>query len=221
MSLYEQTAAHKVKAEGMLGEKFGILADAIEDVRSSGLANRAKAVGTVAPDFSLLDAFGSSVSLRELLAVGPIVLSFYRGEWCPFCNFELHALQEVLPQIQALGATLVAVSPEKPDFGAIATEKHKLTFPVLSDAGNQVARQYGLVYQVSEDQKTMSLNMFQLDIAARNADGSWELPIPATFVIDPNSTIRFAHVDPDYMLGRADPQSILAALRESGQISKS
>src|ERR1700751_6131163 len=135
MSLYEQAAAHKAKAEGMLGEKFDILADAIEHVRSSGLANRAKTIGAVAPDFSLPDAFGNKVSLREMLAVGPVVLSFYRGEWCAFCNFELHALQEILPQIQELGAALVAVSPEKPDFGAIATAKHKLTFPVLSDAG--------------------------------------------------------------------------------------
>jgi peroxiredoxin len=212
MSMHEASAAHKAKAEQMLGEKFGILTADIAKTRASGLVQRAAQVGQPAPEFALPDAFGATLALSQVLQKGPVVLSFYRGEWCPFCNIELHAFQGVMPRIQELGATLIAISPEKPDFGVIATEKHKLTFPVLSDLGNTVARKYGLVYQMSQELKEMSLGMFGLDVGGRNGDSTWELPVPATFVIDTHRVIRYAHVDPDYMLSRASPPTVIAAL---------
>jgi len=141
-----------------------------------------------------------------------VVVSFYRGEWCPFCNIELRALEEALPKMQALGATLLAISPEKPDHGIVAAEKNKLTFPVLSDSGNKVARQFGIVFQVGQDLKEFSKNVFNNDIALRNGEESYELPVPATYVIDTAGTIRFAHVDVDYMLGRAEPEAVVAVL---------
>jgi peroxiredoxin len=130
-----------------------------------------------------------------LLAKGPVVISFYRGEWCPFCNIELRGLQDALPRMQELGATLVAVSPEKPDHGIVATEKNRLTSPVLSDLGNAVAKQFGIVFQIGDELKDFSKNVFKNNIALRNGEESYELPVPATFVIETTGVARFAHVD--------------------------
>ena len=133
MTIKAASAEYKAMVQQKLGEKFHVIADDMERVRASGTVDGALKVGQSAPDFTLPDAFGNQVSLGNLLTRGPVVISFYRGEWCPFCNLELRGLQEALPQMKALGATLIAVSPEKPDNGIIATEKNKLTFPVLSD----------------------------------------------------------------------------------------
>ena len=140
------------------------------------------------------------------------MVSFYRGEWCPFCNLELRALQEVLPEMEKLGASLIAISPERPDHGVIATAKNKLTFPVLSDFGNKVARQFGIVFQMGQEVQELAKSFFNNDIAVRNADGLYELPVPATYVIDKAGVIRFAHVEVDFMTGRAEPEVVLAAL---------
>jgi peroxiredoxin len=213
MSLKQATKVHQAKVQGMLGEKFNILTSDIERVRAARTVDAALKVGQSAPDFTLPDAFGQEVSLKALLAKGPTVINFYRGEWCPFCNIELRALQEALPQIEALDATLVAISPEKPDHGIVVAEKNKLTFPVLSDFGNKVARQFGVVFQIGEDVKTFSKNVFKNDIALRNGENSYELPVPATYVVDEVGVIRFVHVDVDYMTGRAEPEAIVTALK--------
>ncbi len=217
MSLQQESAEYKAKAQAMLGEKFGVIVGDMERVRTSGTLDHALSVGQSAPDFTLPDAFGRPVSLQTVLAKGPVIISFYRGEWCPFCNLELRSLQGVLPEVQELGATLIAISPEKPDHGIVATEKNKLTFPVLSDLVNKVARQFGIVFQVGQELKDLSENTFKNDLAARNGDDSYELPVPATFVIDTTGIIRFAHVDVDYMLGRAEPEAVLAALKTIAQ----
>jgi peroxiredoxin len=141
-----------------------------------------------------------------------VVVSFYRGEWCPFCNIELRAFEEALPKMRTLGATLIAISPEKPDHGIVATENNKLTFLVLSDFGNKVARQFGIVFQVGQSLKEFSKNAFKNDIALRNGEESYELPVPATYVIDTAGIIQFAHVDVDYMLGRTESEMVVAVL---------
>ena len=212
MSMQQESAEYKTKAQGMLGEKFSVLAGDMERVRAAGTIDNALKVGQTAPEFTLPDAFGHEVSLKTLLAKGPVIISFYRGEWCPFCNIELHALQEALSKIQGLGATLIAISPEKPDHGIVVTEKHKLTFPVLSDFGNKVARQFGIVFKVGQELQDFSKNVFKNDLALRNGEDSYELPVPATYVLDAKGVIRFAHVDVDYMTGRAEPEAVVAAL---------
>jgi peroxiredoxin len=212
MSIRQASAEHKVKAQGFLGEKFHILTDDIDRVRTSGVLSQALTVGDSAPEFTLPDAFGNEVSLKALLAKGPVVVSFYRGEWCPFCNIELRGLQEVLQRMQELGASLVAISPEKPDHGIIATEKNKLTFPVLSDFENKVARQFGVVFRIGQEIKDFSINVFKNDLAVRNGEDSYELPVPATFVIDTTGVLRFAHIDADYMTGRVEPETVISAL---------
>lgn len=212
MSIKQASVEYKAKAQGMLGEKFSVIIDDMDRVRTSGALDHALNVGQSAPDFTLPDAFGNDVSLKTLLAKGPVAISFYRGEWCPFCNIELRGLQGSLPKMRELAATLIAISPEKPDFGIVATEKNKLTFPVLSDLGNKVARQFGIVFQVGQELRDFSKNVFKNDLALRNGDDSYELPVPATFVIDTTGIVRFAHVDVDYMLGRAEPEAVVAAL---------
>jgi peroxiredoxin len=196
----------------MLGEKFSILTADMDRVRAAGTVDNALKVGQSAPVFTLPDAFGNQVSLQALLAKAPVVVSFYRGEWCPFCNLELRAFEQALPKMRALGASLIAISPEKPDHGIVVAEKNNLTFPILSDFGNKVARQFGIVFQVGQNLKEFSKDAFKNDIALRNGEESYELPVPATYVIDTSGIIQFAHVDVDYMLGRAEPEAIVAVL---------
>ena len=195
-----------------MGDQFTILTDDMNRVRSSGVLDHALKVNDPAPDFSLPDAFGHEISLRTLLGTGPVVISFYRGEWCPFCNLELRAMQQALPEINKLGANLIAISPEKPDNGIVLTEKNKLTFPVLSDFRNAVARQFGIVFRVGDEVQDLSRNVFRNDLALRNGEDSYELPVPATFVIDGRGIVRFAHVNVDYMTGRVEPEEVIAAL---------
>lgn len=172
----------------------------------SGIAEQSFHSGDRAPDFTLPNAAGGSVSLGSLLEQGPVVLTFYRGEWCPYCNLTLRAYQAVLLQIKALGATLVAVSPQTPDFSQAMITKADLTFPVLSDVGNHVARQYRLVFTVPE-----TLRPYTAKLQKFNGDESWELPLPGTFVIGQGGLIHAAFVHADYTK-RMEPSAILSAL---------
>lgn len=212
MSYKQEAEAYKAKARERLGDQFTILTDDMNRVRSSGVLDHALKVNDPTPDFSLPDAFGHEISLSTLLREGPVVISFYRGEWCPFCNLELRALQQALPEINKLGANLIAISPEKPDNGIVLTEKNQLTFPVLSDFRNAVARRFGIVFRVGDEVQNLSRTVFRNDLALRNGEDTYELPVPATFVIDRTGIVRFAHVDVDYMTGRVEPEKVIAAL---------
>lgn len=179
------------------------------------IERNALGVGAQAPDFTLPDVHGEPVRLGGLLERGPVVLSFYRGAWCPYCNLQLRAYQRALPQIVARGATLVAVSPQLPDGSLTMAEQNALGFPVLSDQGNQVARQYGLVFQLDGAVRERYLGM-NIDLERSNGDSSWELPMPGTYVIDRGGTIRLAFVHPDYTR-RLEPAEILVALDAVGR----
>jgi|SRR5579859_168252 len=176
----------------------------------SGLADKSLKAGETAPDFTLPDAYGKPVTLYALLAHGPVVLTFYRGDWCPYCNLTLRAYQAVLPEINALQATLVAVSPQNPDHTLLTVEHKELTYPVLSDLGNRVARQYRLVWSVPEEQRSTSAKLPEFD-----GDDSWELPITGTFVIAHDGLVKLAAVDADWT-HRLEPQVILDTLRVLG-----
>ena len=190
---------------------LAVLDASIASVRSSGISEQAVNVGDEAPAFVLPDATGASVSLAELLARGPVVLSFYRGGWCPYCNLELRALQSLLPDIERLGATLVAVSPQTPDESMSTAEKAALTFAVLSDADSVTSRRYGLVYTVDAATREVLVG-FGTDLSLINGTDAWELPIPATYVIGTDGTIAYAFAEPDYRR-RAEPVDVMAALR--------
>jgi peroxiredoxin len=170
------------------------------------------AVGDPAPAFTLPDALGRLVPLAALLAEGPVVAVFYRGEWCPYCNLQLHALQAALPTIRELGASLVAISPQAADHSLSLTEKHELAFPVLSDLDQHVSRDYKVQFTLAGDLEDLQVNVFQNDPAVQNADHSRSLPVPAVFVIDQDSIVRAAFVSADWRV-RAEPADIVAALR--------
>ena len=181
---------------------------ALASLASSGIAERALAVGDTATDFELPNAHGEPVRLSELLEAGPVILSFYRGQWCPFCNLELQALQRAMTDVEAVGATLVAVSPNKPDITMTTIEKHALTFPVLSDHDNAVARQFNLVYEMTSE-NIENYRAKGRDIPTWNGTDKWELPIPATYVIDQEFVIRYAFVDTNHRV-RAEPAEVVA-----------
>lgn len=183
----------------------------IEELRASFALERAVGVGDDAPDFSLTDARGNSVSVRKLLGRGPVVVTFYRGGWCPYCNFQLRAYQAILPQAAALGARLVAISPQLPDGSLSTAETNSLTFDVLSDVGNVVARRFGLVYALPEELRA-ALRSNNKALPAINGDESWELPVPATYVIAPDGRVSLAHIEVDYRK-RLEPDAIVASLK--------
>jgi peroxiredoxin len=187
------------------------LAAEIKKLAESGIARHALQVGAKAPDFTLPDAHGKPVTLSALLAEGPAVVTFYRGGWCPFCDLQLRAYQGVLRAIHALGAELVAVSPQTPDYALSDVEKKQLTFPVLTDKGNRVARDFKLVFTLSDALRELQTH-FGSVLPKFNGDESWELPMPGTFVLDRHGIVRFASVDPNWMV-RVEPAVILEALR--------
>ncbi|MCZ1008576.1 peroxiredoxin-like family protein [Streptomyces lydicus] len=180
------------------------------DLAASGQAERALHAGDTAPGFRLPTATGDTVTLDGLLSTGPVVLTFYRGAWCPFCNFALHALQQQHADITARGARLVAISPQVPDESLTLTEKHALAFDVLSDLGSDTAKQYGLSFDLPEDLAAV-YDSLGFDLQRVNGGHPRTLPLPATYVIDRDATIRWAFVDTDYTR-RAEPSDILAAL---------
>lgn len=174
-------------------------------------------VGAQAPDFTLPNAAGAPVALSDLLQSGPVVLSFYRGGWCPFCNLELRALQAKLDQFADFGASLVAVSPEIPDATLSTREKNELEFPVLSDHGSQVGRSYGLSFTLDADTQDV-YEGFGLDLPTLNGAGTWDIVVPGTYVIDSDGTIAASFVDPDYRR-RTDPTDVLAVVAELAAVS--
>ena len=172
----------------------------------------ALAVGQMAPDFSLPNQEGESVSLSKLLEKGPVVVSFYRGSWCPYCNLQLRALQAHLDEIHGLGAELVAISPQVPDDSMSKNDISKMTFQVLSDQGAQVAAQYGVAWQVPEFLLEHMKVDRQLDLESINKGNGKILPIPATFVINQQGEVVWCFVDVDYRT-RSEPADIIAALQ--------
>ena len=177
-----------------------------------GASESALKEGEQAPDFTLPDARGNAVRLSHLLRQGPVVISFYRGQWCPYCHLALRAYQQAVPQLQAGRATLVAISPQTPDHSKALAEKLELTFALLSDVGNQVAREYGLVFTIDKAVRRAHLQV-GADLPAFNGTDAWDLPMAGTFLVDRSRTIRLAFVDPDFT-HRLDPSVIVARLNE-------
>jgi peroxiredoxin len=178
---------------------------------ATGIEQRAVTTGDRAPDFRLPDARGGYVRLQDLLAKGPVVVSFYRGGWCPYCNLELRALQKALPEIKRLGAEVVAISPETPDESLSTAEKDELAFAVLSDVGSDTARAYGIAFDLAEELRPIYARLGHA-LPDKNGDESWVLPIPATYVVDMDGKVALAFVDIDYRK-RLEPAEILSALQ--------
>src|SRR5215471_7703740 len=202
-------------AEGASWLPAGLLQDLLSPIGqliNSAAAENALKEGAQVPDFTLPDARGSAVKLSHLLTQGPVVMTFYRGQWCPYCHLALRAYQQALPHMQAREASLVAISPQTPDHSRALGEKLELTFALLSDMGNQVARQFGLVFIIDEAVRG-AYKQVDADLPAFNGTDSWELPMAATFLIDQSGTVRLAFVHADFTR-RLDPSVIIALLNE-------
>jgi len=212
MSLKEQLTEYRAGwYRRVPAERQAIMQRHIDQLRSGAIARTMLKVGDHAPAIVLENAKGVTVDVGTLVKKGPVIVTFYRGGWCPYCNLELKAYQDLLPQIVAAGASLVAISPEKPDDTVSTAEKNALTFEVLSDVGQKVGRAFGLVYEFTEELKS-AYRGFNLDIPARNGTpGEWALPVSATYIIGRDGSIIYAYTDVDYR-DRADPRDVLAVL---------
>lgn len=201
----------QLKTEILPLEAFAILQQSIEEHQRMGIASGLE-VGDQAPDFTLKGTLDDEIQLSHELAKGPVILSFYRGGWCPFCNRQLQAYQEILPRFTDLGAQLIAVSPQIPDNTLSETEKEQLTFHVASDIEGRVASLYNVLYEVTDSLKSLYQSMGR-NIGEYNGMDRWVLPITATFIIDSTGRIRFSHTDPNFMR-RLEPELIVQTLRE-------
>jgi peroxiredoxin len=192
-------------------ETQAVHARAIAELKQKNLAANILPIGEKIAEFQLQDHDGKSVSSSDLLAKGHLVLCFIRGRWCPFCVGQMEAMNLILPQIEAVGATLAAVSPQTVKQSFFMRDQHKLRFALLSDAGNKVARQFGLTYPINDEQRAIYQRAL-VNLPFVNGDESWELPIAATYIIDGDGTVLYASSDEDYT-ERPEPADIVRCLR--------
>jgi peroxiredoxin len=192
-------------------ETQAIHARAIAELKQQSLAANSLPVGAKIPEFQLQDHDGKSVSSSDPLAKGRLVLCFIRGRWCPFCVAQMEATNLVLPEIEQAGATLAAISPQTVQQSFFMRDQHKLRFPLLFDPGNKVARLFGLTYRVPAEQKAIYQRAF-VNLPFVNGDDSWELPIPATYIIDRDGTVLYASANEDYT-ERPEPADIVRFLQ--------
>jgi len=190
-------------------EKAAIMVRADLELAERQVARDALRAGDTAPEFALPDATGRIVTLWETLRHGPVILVFYRGGWCPYCNLELRACQRLLPEIRRAGVQLVAVSPQSPDASLSTQEKNALAFPVLSDVKNEAARAFGILFELPDYLRLLYTELGH-GLDGINATDEWVLPAPATYVIAPDGRIVLDHVELDYRT-RLEPQAALYA----------
>lgn len=187
----------------------------VDELIASGAQSRALKAGDLAPDFTLPDVDGNPVSSKTLLAKGPLVVTFYRGAWCPFCNFDLSALEEARAEIESRGATLVAISQQTAPNSRKSQRQNGLGFPILGDHGGEVAAQFGVRWTLPdylrEVQKALGADLTQF-----NGEDSWTLPMPARYVVAQDGTIAYAEVNADYTR-RPEPSAIFPFLDQLGR----
>jgi peroxiredoxin len=196
-------------------EPAAVMEGHIDSLRKNGAVNQILKPGTKAPAFTLKNQNGEDVSSADLLSCGPLVVSFTRGGWCPFCAAEVRALNDLYDQYRQAGIELVVLSPQSAARAKKQATDDKLKFNLLVDDNNKVGKAFGVVYTFPADLQNLYLNLFKLDIPAVNDASVWQLPIPARFVIDSSGTIRDAKADPDYRY-RPDPAEALAVAKSIG-----
>lgn len=197
-------------ASQLPAEVLQTFAGSIEDLMRKGIGSTSLKVGDRAPNFTLANADGRSIALSSLLSQGPVVISFQRGAWCPYCSLELRAWNRSFQSVLAAGASIVAITPEIAEEAAKTRSKNEVPFEVLVDAANSVAREFGLVFELQQNLRPIYAQL-GADLQKINGDSSFTLPIPATYVIGRDGIVKFAHVDPNYM-NRAEPSEILKSL---------
>ncbi len=201
-------ARHRYRTGKIPADTLKVMDAATSQLAASGAVNNALTVGDLAPDFILPDVHGGTVRLYTALERGPVVLVFYRGGWCPYCNLHLRGFQRLLPEFEASGAQLIAISPQLPDASLTTREKAELTFPVLSDVGLHTARALGIAFELPASLLEVYARAGHVLATVNGESGATALPMPATFVVRPDHVIAFAHVDADYSR-RAEPLEVL------------
>jgi peroxiredoxin len=210
-SLREQFAERKRLIHKYVPPEIqAIHARSIADLKRGGISQRILGIGAKAPEFELPDYNGKPVSSLELLGNGHLVVCFFRGRWCPFCVGQLEAMNRILPQIQACGASLVAISPQTIQQSLFMADQHEVKFSLLSDAGNLVARDFGLSYRVPEDQQRVYQRVF-VNLPFIHGNSNWELPVPATYILGTDGAILWTWHSADYS-ERPEPSAILEEL---------
>lgn len=211
MSLKAQIDAYNVQKEAKLPADVLALMDTTnEDLIAQHIKDNALQIGAKVENFSLVNHNGESIELNDLLNKGPVIVSFYRGGWCPYCNLELKALNDYLAQFKTQSAQLIAISPQLPDETLSTKQKNELDFDVLSDVSNKVAEQFGLLFTLDERIQAL-YTQFGIDFEHYYGDKSFKLPLPATYVINQEGVITYTFLNEDYTL-RAEPIDIMAAL---------
>jgi peroxiredoxin len=193
-------------------ERVAMMDTATAALRATGIEDRALRVGDAAPALQLPDALGHPFGLAGAWQRGPLVIVFYRGGWCPYCNLELRAWQEQLAALQHMGGSLVAISPQTPDHSLSTAEKNALLFPVLSDSALQAANAFGIGFTLPPQLMALYSSVGN-QLPELNGNGQWVLPIPATYVIGRDGRIAFAHIEVDYR-ERAEPEEVLAVVHK-------
>lgn len=184
---------------------------ATDDLKASGIQDRVLKVGQTMPSFELLNQDKNVVKSQELLAKGPLVVTFYRGVWCPYCNADLANLKKYVPEIEATGAQLVTISPEQPQFLKQIIDTQKLNFDILHDTNNDLAAAFGLKFALPEDLKAIYRDGFKVDLEAQQGNNEWALPVPARFLVSQAGVIQYAESEPDYRR-RPDPDELMELL---------
>jgi peroxiredoxin len=213
MKLQEKLDAFKSHFESKVAspEVVEIFHRTAAELIATGQAERSLKVGDVAPTFTLTNAEGEVVSSAAMLESGPLVVTFYRGVWCPYCNIDLQAIEEVADEIRALGANLVSISMQTAANSLKSQRQNKLSYPILVDEGGKTADAFGIRFQL-QDELVEIHKGFNIDLAGINGEPSWTLPMPARYVIAQDGTIAYAEVSPDYTL-RPDPSELIPALQ--------
>lgn len=211
LSLQDQLDAITTHTRALVpAERLEIGERAIAELFATAIEDHILPVGATAPEFTLPDAAGRLQRSRDLLALGPLVLSFFRGRWCPYCMTELEAWRDLHTQLRAAGALFVAISPQTQRQSDFTLQQHQLPFPLLHDQASALAARFGLVYTVPEYHQRY-LRSILVNLPFLNGEPSWTLPIPATFLLDSTGTIRFAEAHADFRV-RPEPSSVLDAL---------
>ncbi len=212
-SLAEQLAEFKAGFKTRAApERVATMEQATQELRNSGIEKTALQVGQAAPSLTLPNAVSKPIALASLWAHGPLIVVFYRGGWCPYCNLELRAWQALLPQLNSLGAKIVAISPQLPDSSLSTAEKNALAFEVLSDSSLSAADGFGLAFEMPESLIQVYKTVGH-DLPNLNGNGRWVLPVPATYLIDRQGIIQYAHIDADYR-NRAEPADIIEQIKK-------
>ncbi|MEM9338385.1 MAG: peroxiredoxin-like family protein [Bacteroidota bacterium] len=198
-------------------EKYEVMQTSTRQLQEVKLAEGALKTGQKLPEFELPNVHGKNIKSADLLQEGTLVISFYRGGWCPYCNMELKAIQSILDQIREAGAQVIAITPETPDNSLTTSEKNELEFEVLSDIDNKYAKELGLVFQLPEELVAI-YDSFNIDLVKHNENEDHELPMPATYIVNTDGEVIYDFVMEDYTY-RLDPEEILSVLKKTALVS--